>query len=388
MSQTETPARCSTFPPRIPQDLVHGLGRGDVIGRDFRPRLCRGAEHDQDGPGGLRRPRHRRRRAGPGHRRPHRALGNGRRLPGPASAPPGVDLQAVGKAGGRARRAAVPRHGRLPQGDRLAGPGSVVLLATPPAFRPMHLEYAVQKGMHVFMEKSFAVDAPGIRRVLRAGEEATKKNLKIAGGLMSRHAKCTEEVVQQIHDGAIGELITCWAYREHNPVGFTPKARRHERPGPSDPQLQQLHLAQRDLPVGLADPPDGRLLLGEERLARLRPRARRTPGPHRARPVVRPLRRGIHVSRRHADVLAGPAHGRLLGLRRQHPARLEGHRPHRRGRLQSPPLQGLQADARERHLGVQGTERRSLSGRARPCCSPRSARTSPTTRPSAAPRRR
>ena len=103
-------------------------------------------------------------------------------------------------------------------------PGSVVVLATPPAFRPIHLEYAVQKGMHVFMEKSFAVDAPGIRRVLKAGEEAAKKNLKIAGGLMSRHYKPLEDAVQQIHDGAIGEVVTCWAYREHGPVGFTPKA--------------------------------------------------------------------------------------------------------------------------------------------------------------------
>ncbi len=103
------------------------------------------------------------------------------------------------------------------------GPGNVVLLATPPAFRPIHLEYAVAKGVHVFMEKSFAVDAPGIRRVLKAGEEATKKNLKIAGGLMSRHSKPLEEAVEQIHQGAIGEVITCWAYREHTPVGFTPK---------------------------------------------------------------------------------------------------------------------------------------------------------------------
>lgn len=103
-------------------------------------------------------------------------------------------------------------------------PGSVVLLATPPAFRPIHLKYAVQKGMHVFMEKSFAVDAPGIRRVLKAGEEAAKKNLKIAGGLMSRHYGPLEEAVRQIHDGVIGEVITCWAYREHAPVGFKPKS--------------------------------------------------------------------------------------------------------------------------------------------------------------------
>ena len=66
------------------------------------------------------------------------------------------------------------------------------------------------------MEKSFAVDAPGIRRVLKAGEEAEKKNLKIAGGLMSRHYTPLEEAVDQIHDGAIGE-------RDH-PLGL-PRAR-------------------------------------------------------------------------------------------------------------------------------------------------------------------
>jgi predicted dehydrogenase len=105
-------------------------------------------------------------------------------------------------------------------------PGGVVILATPPAFRPIHLEYAVAKGCHVFMEKSFAVDAPGIRRVLKAGKEAAKKNLKIAGGLMSRHYKPLEEAVNKLHEGIIGDIITCWAYREHGPVGFIPR-----RPG-------------------------------------------------------------------------------------------------------------------------------------------------------------
>jgi predicted dehydrogenase len=99
----------------------------------------------------------------------------------------------------------------------------VVLLATPPGFRPIHVEYAVAQGRNIFMEKSFAVDAPGIRRILKAGKEADKKNLKIAGGLMSRHYKPLEQAVDQIHQGAIGKVITCWAYREHGPVGFTPK---------------------------------------------------------------------------------------------------------------------------------------------------------------------
>jgi predicted dehydrogenase len=106
----------------------------------------------------------------------------------------------------------------------LIAPGGVAVLATPPAFRPIHLEYAVAKGCHVFMEKSFAVDAPGIRRVLKAGEEATKKNLKIAGGLMSRHYQPLEDAVARIHDGMIGDVITAWAYREHGPVGFSPKS--------------------------------------------------------------------------------------------------------------------------------------------------------------------
>lgn len=101
--------------------------------------------------------------------------------------------------------------------------GDVVLMATPPAFRPMHFEYAVAKGMHAFIEKSFAVDAPGIRRVLKAGQEASRRNLKVATGLMSRHSPPLEEAIRRIHEGAIGDVITCWAYREHGPVGFNAK---------------------------------------------------------------------------------------------------------------------------------------------------------------------
>jgi len=129
-----------------------------------------------------------------------------------------------------ARQVDVPEERQLPGLDGYkkaidaVAPGGVILLATPPAFRPIHLEYAVEKGCHVFMEKSFAVDAPGIRRVLKAGEQAAKKNLKIAGGLMSRHYEPLERAVDQLHQGLIGEIITCWAYREYGPVGFAPKS--------------------------------------------------------------------------------------------------------------------------------------------------------------------
>jgi predicted dehydrogenase len=114
--------------------------------------------------------------------------------------------------------------------------GDVVLLATPPAFRPIHFEYAVNKGVHVFMEKSFAVDAPGIRRVLRVAQLAREKNVKVACGLMWRHDPPREEVIQRIHDGAIGDLVTLRTYRMHDAVGISPKP-----PGVSELSHQIRH---------------------------------------------------------------------------------------------------------------------------------------------------
>jgi predicted dehydrogenase len=111
----------------------------------------------------------------------------------------------------------------------LLGKGGVVLLATPAAFRPIHFEYAVGQGVNVFMEKSFAVDAPGVRRILRAGQMAAQKNLKVASGLMWRHEPAREEVVRRIHHGAIGEIVLLRTYRMHGPVGFRPR-----QPGQSE----------------------------------------------------------------------------------------------------------------------------------------------------------
>jgi len=117
-------------------------------------------------------------------------------------------------------------------------PGGVALLATPPAFRPIHVEYAVAKGCHVFMEKAFAVDGPGVRRILKAGQAAQQKNLKVAGGLMSRHSQPLAEAIEQLHQGRIGNLITCWAYREHGPVPFS-----NRRPGENElaHQIRNFH---------------------------------------------------------------------------------------------------------------------------------------------------
>ena len=65
----------------------------------------------------------------------------------------------------------------------------LVILTTPPGFRPVHFEAAVEAGKHIFMEKPLAVDAPGVRRVLATNEKAKKKDLMVAVGLQRRHDK-------------------------------------------------------------------------------------------------------------------------------------------------------------------------------------------------------
>jgi predicted dehydrogenase len=102
-------------------------------------------------------------------------------------------------------------------------PGDVALLTTHSAFRPVHLEYAVQKGVHVFMEKSFAPDPAGIKRIIRAGEAAEKKNLKIAAGLMCRHSPARQALIGKIRDGAMGQIQLIRAYRMDAGGGLAPR---------------------------------------------------------------------------------------------------------------------------------------------------------------------
>jgi predicted dehydrogenase len=97
-------------------------------------------------------------------------------------------------------------------------PGDVAMLTGYAGFRPVQLEYAVAKGINVFMEKSFAADPPGARRVIAAGEAAEKKNLKIAAGLMCRHSVNRQAMIIRIRDGELGEIQLIRAYRME-PVG-------------------------------------------------------------------------------------------------------------------------------------------------------------------------
>jgi myo-inositol 2-dehydrogenase/D-chiro-inositol 1-dehydrogenase len=88
----------------------------------------------------------------------------------------------------------------------------VAILATSPGFRPVHFEEAVRQGKHIFMEKPVATDAPGIRRVLAAAEEAKKKNLKVGVGLQRHHKPGYIETIKRIQDGALGDIVYLRAY--------------------------------------------------------------------------------------------------------------------------------------------------------------------------------
>ena len=88
----------------------------------------------------------------------------------------------------------------------------IVILATSPGFRPIHFAEAVRQGKNVFMEKPVATDAPGIRRVLAAAQEAKVKNLKVGVGLQRRHKPGYLETVKRIQDGALGDLIMLRCY--------------------------------------------------------------------------------------------------------------------------------------------------------------------------------
>jgi predicted dehydrogenase len=87
----------------------------------------------------------------------------------------------------------------------------VVLLCTPPHFRPLHLQAAVEAGKHVFAEKPVAVDAPGVRAVLATCAAARKKGLAIGSGLCLRSDNGFRATVGRIHDGAVGDILTLQA---------------------------------------------------------------------------------------------------------------------------------------------------------------------------------
>ena len=97
-------------------------------------------------------------------------------------------------------------------------PGDVAIFATPLAFRWVHFDYAIKKGLNVFMEKPLTADGPTSRRMLELAEESEQKNLKVGVGLKSRHARNLQQVAERIHDGEIGDIVLMRGYRMHGPI--------------------------------------------------------------------------------------------------------------------------------------------------------------------------
>ncbi len=108
-----------------------------------------------------------------------------------------------------------------------------VIHATPPGFRPAHLRYAVEAGQHVFLEKPSHVDVAGYHSILESGRMAEERGLSIVAGTLYRRQPSFVEAIQQIHDGAIGELVGAQAYYLTGPVWL-----RERQPGMSDMEWQ------------------------------------------------------------------------------------------------------------------------------------------------------
>jgi predicted dehydrogenase len=157
-------------------------------------------------------------------------IGCGGRGSGAASqalrADPNVKLWAVGDAfrdrletslGGLQADAAINKKIDVPQERRFVGFEAykqvidsgvdVVLLTTPPHFRPMHMEYAVAARKHLFVEKPMAVDAPGVHRVLAASRKAKEQGTSVTSGFCWRYHTPKREVFARIHNGSIGDII-------------------------------------------------------------------------------------------------------------------------------------------------------------------------------------
>ncbi len=100
----------------------------------------------------------------------------------------------------------------------------MVILATPPGFRPLHYKAAIDAGKHVFMEKPCCVDAPGFRKLQEANKTADEKSLKVGVGLQRRHDASYIKGINELHDGKIGDLILSRVYWNGGGVWTRPRS--------------------------------------------------------------------------------------------------------------------------------------------------------------------
>lgn len=120
-------------------------------------------------------------------------------------------------------------------------PGDIAIFATPPAFRWVHFQYAIEKRVNVFMEKPVCVDGPSARKMLALGDEATKRGLKVGVGLMCRHCRVRQELYDRIQQGEAGDILLLRAYRMHPPAASFRSKRRPADVKELHYQIQRFH---------------------------------------------------------------------------------------------------------------------------------------------------
>jgi len=148
-----------------------------------------------------------------------------------------LSLETLGKQKEIADKIEVPETRRFVGLDAyqkvIASGVDVVLLTTPPHFRPIHIKAAIDAGKHVFAEKPVAVDAAGVRSVLATCEEARRKKLAVVSGLCIRYSYGFQETIRRIHAGALGKLRTLQANDFRGPIWVKPR-----QPGQTDMEYQ------------------------------------------------------------------------------------------------------------------------------------------------------
>ena len=135
----------------------------------------------------------------------------------------------------------------------------MAIFASYPAFRWVFFQYAIEKGVNVFMEKPVTVDGPTTRKMLALAEQSVKKNLKVAVGLMIRHCRGRQQLVERIRSNEIGEILTLRAYRMSGPIStfaVRSEAGRHQRAALPDPAVGQFPVGQRRLLQRFQHPSD------------------------------------------------------------------------------------------------------------------------------------
>jgi len=126
------------------------------------------------------------------------------------------------------------RHVGFGAAERLiASDVDVVLLATPPHFRPAHLRAAVQAGKHVFTEKPMAVDGPGVRSVLETAALAKQTQRSLVCGFCWRYNVRHRALYERVLDGAVGDIQAVYSTYNATPLGTSPR-----KPGWSDTEWQ------------------------------------------------------------------------------------------------------------------------------------------------------